>query len=85
MCPITGNSALCNAIEPLGGIGGLVELLYQDVTLTLKGSSDTLKSEIYETLHGIDVLDAVEKSLANGNVNVAVDLSLKPNALMRTV
>ena len=74
----------CNAIEPLGGIGGLVEL-YQDVTLTLKGSSDTFKSEIYETLHGIDVLDAVEKSLANGNVNVAVDSSLKPNALMRTV
>ena len=58
--------------------------LYQDVTSTLHDQSDIFGSEIFENLHGIDVLDAVEKSVG-GYVTVAVEPMLKPATLVRIV
>ena len=71
-------------LEPPSGIGGLAEL-YQDVTSTLHDQSDIFGSEIFENLHGIDVLDAVEKSVGEGYVTVAVEPMLKPATLVRIV
>ena len=72
MYPITDNSVLqCNGTA--GWIGGLVGL-YQDVTLTLITRPTFLEMK-FARRYGIDVLDAVEKSVANGNVSVAVGSS----------